>query len=215
MGATNNGAGREYLTREPQNLQSAATAPVFPAFLKLAGRPVLLVGGGTVAASKLRGLLDAGARVTVVAPEVAASIRQAGVEVRQRPFEVADLDRVWFVVAAGPPEVNRQVVAAAESRRLFVNAVDDRTAATAYAPAVVRRGEVTVAISTGGEAPALAGLLREGLEAVLPEDLARWAESAREARAAWRADGVPMASRRPLLLEALNRLYAEDEDDRS
>jgi uroporphyrin-III C-methyltransferase/precorrin-2 dehydrogenase/sirohydrochlorin ferrochelatase len=104
--------------------------------------------------------------------------------------------------------VNRQVAAAAETRRLFVNAVDDQASASAYLGGVVRRGEVTLAVSTGGDAPALAGLLREGLEALLPEDLGRWLETARALRPVWRAEGVPFTARRPLLLEALNRLYA-------
>jgi siroheme synthase-like protein len=71
----------------------------------------------------------------------------------------------------------------------------------------VRRGPVTLAISTGGAAPALAGLLREGLEAVVPEDLETWLATARTARSSWKAAGVKMSERRPLLLEALNRLY--------
>ena len=77
------------------------------------------------------------------------------------------------MVAAATPEVNRGVAAAAESQRLFVLAVDDPSAASAYGAGTLRRGGVTVAVSTDGRAPALAGLLREGLEAVLPDDLER------------------------------------------
>jgi uroporphyrin-III C-methyltransferase/precorrin-2 dehydrogenase/sirohydrochlorin ferrochelatase len=105
--------------------------------------------------------------------------------------------------------VNQRVAAAAEERHLFVNAVDDVSAASAYAGGVVRRGPITVAVSTGGGAPALAGLLREALDAVLPADLERWLTTARALRPEWRAGGVPMEARRPLLLEALNRLYQE------
>ena len=103
--------------------------PVFPVFLKLEGRRVLVVGGGPVAAGKLRALLDAGARVTLVAPEVVESSiprSRREIEIKQRPFEPADLDGVWYVVAAAPPDVNRAVAQAAEARCLFVNAVDDR-----------------------------------------------------------------------------------------
>jgi len=81
--------------------------------------------------------------------------------------------------------------------------------ASAYAGAVVRRAGVTIAISTDGEAPALAGLVREALEALLPEELDRWMDCAREARRDWLDRQVPMAERRPLLLDALNALYAE------
>jgi siroheme synthase (precorrin-2 oxidase/ferrochelatase) len=72
---------------------------------------------------------------------------------------------------------------------------------------VVRRADVTLAISTGGDAPGLTGLLREALDAVLPQDLDKWMAVAREERAKWRRDAVPMDKRRPLLLEALNQIY--------
>ena len=180
---------------------------VFPVFLKLAGRRVLVVGGGPVAAGKLRALIDAEARVTVVAPEVTDAIRSAPVDIVQRPFEPGDLDDVCFVVAAAPPDVNRRVAAAAHARGLFVNAVDDVENATAYAGAIVRRAGVTIALSTDGAAPALAGLLREGLEALLPDDLDAWMACARDARRQWLAARVPMEQRRPLLMDALVSLY--------
>jgi uroporphyrin-III C-methyltransferase / precorrin-2 dehydrogenase / sirohydrochlorin ferrochelatase len=184
-------------------------SPLFPLFLRLAGRRVLLVGGGTVALAKHDALRLARAQVTVVAPAIAPALRQPGTEIRERAFAPEDLAGAWLVVAAATPEVNRAVQAAAEERRLFVNSVDDPEAATAYAGAVVRRGPVTLALSTGGTAPALAGLLREALEWVLPDDLESWLATARSLRASWRAAGVPMAERRPLLLQALNRLYQD------
>ena len=180
---------------------------VFPIFLKLLGRRVLVVGGGPVAASKLRALLDAEATVVVVAPDVVPEIAAAPVEILRRPFLPEDLEGISFVVAAAPPAVNREVAAAAHPRGLFVNAVDDMDSATAYMGAIVRRAGVTMALSTDGEAPALAGLMREALEALLPDDLEAWVASAREARRDWLARGVPMAERRPLLLEALVALY--------
>ena len=180
---------------------------MFPVFLKLAGRRVLVVGGGPVAAGKLRALLEAEARVTVVAPDVTAAIRSAPVEIVQRPFESGDLDDVWFVVAAAPPDVNRHVASVAHARGIFVNAVDDVENASAYAGAIVRRAGVTIALSTDGAAPALAGLLREGLEALLPDDLDEWMACAQAARRQWLESRVPMAQRRPLLLDALVSLY--------
>jgi uroporphyrin-III C-methyltransferase/precorrin-2 dehydrogenase/sirohydrochlorin ferrochelatase len=180
---------------------------LFPVFLKLAGRRVLVVGGGPVAASKLAALVKAGAVVRVIAPDVVPAIAEHGVEVERREFVPADLNDVWFVVAAATPEVNRQVADAAELSQVFVNAVDDLASASAYLGGVVRKGGVTLAISTDGRAPALAGLLREGLEAVLPDDLEAWTAEAEKQRAEWRAAGVPMAARRPLLLRALNQIY--------
>ncbi len=184
---------------------------LLPVFLKLGGRRVLLVGGGTVGAAKLDVLRRAGADVTVVAPAVHPSIRAAGVRVQARAFAESDLDAVWFVVAAATPEVNRAVSRAAERRRIFVNAVDDPPNASAYLGGVVRRSGVTVAISTNGDAPALAGLLREGLDALLPTDLDDWIETARCLRPEWKARNTPMPERRPQLLEALIGLYEHTE----
>jgi uroporphyrin-III C-methyltransferase/precorrin-2 dehydrogenase/sirohydrochlorin ferrochelatase len=180
---------------------------VYPVFLKLAGRKILLVGGGPVAAAKLDGLLAAGAQVTVVAPEVSPGLEREGVTIHRRAFQPDDLAGAWWVVAAAPPEVNRDVQAAAEARQLFVNAVDDPAHATAYLGSVVRRNGVTMAISTDGRAPALAGLLREAFDALLPLDLDAWMAAADEARREWKDAGVPMERRRPMLLETLNRLY--------
>ena len=182
---------------------------LFPTFLKMQGRRVLLVGGGPVAAGKLRGLLEAGADVSVVAPAILLEIAAAGVNTAMRRFEPSDLDGVSFVVAAAPPDVNREVAAAAHARGIFVNAVDDVESASAYAGAVFRRAGVTIAISTDGDAPALAGLVREALEALLPDDLDKWMDCARASRREWLERKVPMAERRPLLLDALNALYAE------
>jgi uroporphyrin-III C-methyltransferase/precorrin-2 dehydrogenase/sirohydrochlorin ferrochelatase len=180
---------------------------VYPTFLRLAGRKVVVVGGGAVASSKLDGLLAARAEVTVVAPEIRPELDRPGVCLKHKPFEAADLDGAWWVVAAAPPEVNQAVLAAADARHLWVNAVDDPPNATAYLGGVVRRSDVTIAISTGGRAPALAGLLREAIDAWLPHGLDAWLEAADEARRGWKRDGVPMERRRPMLLETLNRLY--------
>jgi uroporphyrin-III C-methyltransferase/precorrin-2 dehydrogenase/sirohydrochlorin ferrochelatase len=180
---------------------------LYPVFLKLSGRRVLLVGGGAVAAAKLEGLLAAGAVVDVVAPEILPDLERPGVTLHRRRFEERDVDGAWWVVAAAPSDVNRRVQSAAEARQVFVNAVDDPAHATAYLGSVVRRGDVAVAMSTGGRAPALAGLLREAFEAWLPADLDAWMAAADEARRQWKQDGVPMEQRRPKLLETLNRLY--------
>jgi siroheme synthase-like protein len=184
---------------------------LLPLFLDLVDRDVLLVGGGPVAAAKLKQLAAAGARVRVVSPLVLADIerlaRTTQVRIVRRGFEPSDLDDVWLVVAAATPEVNRQVAEAAEARRIFVNAVDDPDNASAYLSGVVRRDVVTIAISTSGEAPALTSLVREALDAVLPHDLDDWLEAAREERLEWRREKIPMESRKPRLLRALNELY--------
>jgi siroheme synthase-like protein len=166
---------------------------MLPLFLNLTGRRVLLVGTGAIADAKRRLLERAGADVRVVAPEA---------------FEPSQLDDAWLAVTAAEAPVNAAVARAAEARRVFVNAADDPAHATAYLSGVVERGGVTIAISTEGAAPGLTGLLREAIDAVLPEDVARWTEEAGRQRAAWRRDGVPLADRRPRLLDALNALYS-------
>jgi siroheme synthase-like protein len=197
---------------------------LLPLFLNLTGRAVVLVGGGPVATAKLGQLLAAGAQVRVVSPEVTGEIGRLaaggeregeaagvppGVTLARRRFEPADLDDAWLVVAAATPEVNRAVADAAERRKIFVNAVDDPANASAFLSGVVRRDGVTLAISTSGAAPALTALLRDGLDALLPRDLATWMWQARAARVAWRRDNVPMAARKPRLLQALNALYPD------
>ena len=167
----------------------------------------MVVGGGPVAASKLAALQAAGADLVVVAPDVCPAIESAGVAIVRRPFEPSDLNGAWFVVAAAPPDVNRRVAEECERRQVFVNAVDDPSNASVYLGGVVRRGGVTLGISTDGAAPALAGLLREALDRLLPDDLEAWSARAREMRQSWRARGIPMEARRPELLEALNALY--------
>jgi len=168
-----------------------------------------------VAAAKLRQLLASAANIHVVSPEVVDDIERAGassaVTITRREFTASDLDDAWLVVAAATPEVNRQVAEAAEVRRIFVNAVDDPANATAFLSGVIRREGLTLAISTSGEAPGLTALLRQGIDELLPRrDLASWLRAAREQRRKWKADGVPMEERKPLLLEALNRLYDRD-----
>jgi len=188
---------------------------LLPIFLNLAGRSVVLVGGGRVAAGKLQQLLAAGARVRIVAPEIGAAtvevVRKGAprVEIVPRAFVPSDLDGAWLVVAAATPAVNRDVAAAAEQRHMFVNAVDDPENASAFLSGVVRRDGVTIAISTSGDAPGLTSLLREALDALLPIDLAAWMTRARAERSVWRRDGVAMADRKPRLLRALNEMYAD------
>lgn len=186
---------------------------LYPVFLKLDGLRVVVVGAGPVADQKLDGLLTAGARVTVIAPAItpaiAARAARGELTIVAREFRDDDLDGARWVVAAAPPPINRAVAAAAAARNLFVNAVDDPEPASAYLGGVIRRAGATIAISTSGDAPALTGLIREALDALLPDatELGRWFEVARAARADWKARRIAMVDRRPLLLRRLVGLY--------
>ena len=161
----------------------------FPAFLNLEGKACLVVGGGDVAARKAAVLLDAGAVLTVVAPEIVPALNKMLPEASRlrwisRRFEDRDLDGQWLVVSAtGDAAVERQVAAAADERQVFCNAVDDRANCSYITPAIVDRSPVIVAVSSGGSAPVLARRIREQIEAILPArlgDLARYAREIRE-----------------------------------
>lgn len=190
----------------------AGEPALFPLFLDLRGRPVLVVGGGAVGTSKAQGLLAAGAAVTVIAPQASAELRavadRGALRWEPRRFVPSDLDPVYLAIAAtADPAVNAEVAAAAAARCRFVNAVDDPENGSAYAASLIARGPVTLALSTAGRAPAVARLLRELLEELLPdgEQLARWVAQAEALRPIWRRERRAMRERYRELLQALLR----------
>lgn len=182
---------------------------LFSVFLDVVDRRVLVVGGGPVAAAKASRLVEAGASVLVVAPEVTTDLEHLPVSIVRREFRPSDLDDVWYVVSAAPPEVNAQVVQEATRRRVFVNAVDDPANATAFAGSGFKRGPVTVAISTGGDAPALARVMREALERLIGREVEDWTALAAKLRTEWKREQVPMEERRDALLATLAQLHKE------
>ena len=129
---------------------------LYPLALKLTGRRVLMVGGGAVATRRVPALLAAGAAVEIVSPELTPALHgyvDAGRVVwHHRRFEPADVDGAWLVqVAIDDPVAAEQVSASAEERRVFCVRADDRDAATAWTPAVARQGQITVAVTDGGD----------------------------------------------------------------
>jgi precorrin-2 dehydrogenase/sirohydrochlorin ferrochelatase len=160
---------------------------MFPIFLKLEGRRCLVVGAGTVAEGKIRGLLDAGASVAVVAPKAVLQVqkwaREGVISWNPRAFEPRDLDRVLMVVAATSfPELNAEILREARLRNVLANAVDDPGNCDFYYPAVVKRGDLQIAISTGGRSPALAQRLRQELEEQFGPEYESWVRELGEAR---------------------------------
>jgi precorrin-2 dehydrogenase/sirohydrochlorin ferrochelatase len=154
---------------------------LFPMFLKLEGRVALVVGAGAIATPKIESLLQAGARVRVVAlhaNETVARWAQSGrIELVKKAFEPADLDDVFIViVATSSREVNATVFNEALLRKILCNVVDDPEHCDFYYPAVVRRGKFQVAISTEGQSPALAQKLRLELEKQYGPEYEQWIE---------------------------------------
>lgn len=133
----------------------------YPAFLDVQGVEVLVVGGGVIAFRKASGLAEAGALVTVVAPEVVPELAALAQNVERRPYESGEAANYQLVMTAtNDAGVNAQVASDARAARVWVNSADDPQNCSFILPAVARRGHVTVAVSTGGASPALAGTIR-------------------------------------------------------
>lgn len=152
---------------------------LFPMFVKLAGRSCLVVGGGALAEGKVESLLACGANVVVVTPEASDKIagwsRERRLAWHARRFQPADLENAFLVVAAtGVAAVNESVFREAEARGILCNAVDEPERCHFYYPAVVRRGPLQIAISTGGLSPALAHRLRIELEEQFGPEYEAW-----------------------------------------
>ena len=170
------------------------TGGLFPIALDLTGRPCLVVGGGAVGARKVRGLLAASAHVTVVSPTVTESFQDwlADGRIRHVPREYrqGDLAGVQLVfVATDAPGVTSAVAAEGRERGVWVNAADDPTHCDFHVPAIVRRGDLVVAVATGGASPALARLVREELERFLGPDYAMLTDVTRTVRDELRRGG--------------------------
>ncbi len=160
---------------------------LFPIFLDLQERECLVVGGGAVALRKINSLLECGARVKVVAPDICWEIRdlaeRGGVTLIQRSFEETDLDGVFMVFAAtDKDDVNAEVARISKERAILVNVVDEPEACTFFVPSVLRRGPLAVAVSTGGASPLWARKVREFLETVITEEYGEFAEMLGAAR---------------------------------
>lgn len=190
---------------------------LLPIFLKLEGRPALLVGAGTVALEKIGSLLKTGVQLRVVAPEARDEVRElarAGkLELVQKRFEPADLDGQFIVIAAtDSPEVNTAVYQNALERGIACNSVDDIPNCDFFFGSVVSRGDLQIAISTAGESPALAQRLRKEIDEQLPADLGPWLKVIGELRREVLSTHPRGEERRLLLHELAHRQVCESPD---
>jgi precorrin-2 dehydrogenase / sirohydrochlorin ferrochelatase len=179
-------------------------ASLFPMFLKLEGRNCLVLGAGSVGEQKIRSLLDCGARIRVVAPFASAAViewaNRGVLTWLQREFESADLDGIFLVIAAtSSVDVNHEIYREAQARGILCNVVDDPPHCDFYYPAVVRRGQLQIAISTAGLSPALAQRIRKQLEGEFPPAYANWLEELGSRRESLFRAGGDAEVRRKLL----------------
>src|SRR5262244_2341817 len=177
---------------------------LFAMFAKLDGRRVVVVGGGEIAAGKLDGLLQAGAKVAVVSPvvnsQVSSLVKEGKIEWRKKEFAPEDLDDAFLVIAAtSVPSLNESVYHAADRRGLLCNAVDDIENCHFYYGAIVQRGDLQVAISTNGKSPALAQRIRKELEEEYPAEYGVWLDWLGAAREILRADSTDPEQTKALL----------------
>jgi siroheme synthase-like protein len=188
---------------------------LFPMFVKLHGRQVVVVGAGKIAAGKIDGLRKAGASVRLIAPQVHLSlvglIRARMVEWIPREFAAGDLEGAALAIAAtSAPGVNARVFREAESRGIFCNAVDDIENCHFYYGSVVQRGDLQIAISTSGKSPALAQRLRQELEQQFGPEYEVWLEWLGAARELLRAaDGGSESTKQMLHHLASKPMYEQ------
>ena len=183
---------------------------LFPIYLKLGGRQVLVVGGGSVAEGKILGLLDTGATIRVVALQAGRRVHEwanAGLlTLEERAFEIQDLTGVFLVVVAtGAAPVGELVFLEAQARGVLANVVDVPGQCDFFYPAVVRRGDLQIAISTSGQSPSLAQRLRQQLERQLGEGYAAWVKELGETRRQVLGSNLPPQQKRFLLHSLASR----------
>jgi precorrin-2 dehydrogenase/sirohydrochlorin ferrochelatase len=188
---------------------------LFPMMVKVQSKKCIVVGAGEIAAAKADTLLGCGARVTVIAPRATASIealaREGKLQWREREFVPADLNGAFLVVAAtDSAAVNEAVFRAGSQRGVLCNVVDDPEHCDFFYPAVVRRGTLQIAISTGGHSPALAHRLRVELEQQFGPEYELWVEEVGRRRREIMARDLPEARRRELLHQIASRESYEE-----
>jgi siroheme synthase-like protein len=189
--------------------EGASEKRYYPLFADLAGRRCLVVGGGPVAAEKARGLLDCGAVVAVVAPDIDDGLRRLGVELAERPYRSSDLDGCFLAVAAtSDTEVNGRVFADAEARRLLCNVADVPELCSFILPAVHREGPLAIAVSTGGASPALAQRIRDEAAARYGPEYAALARRLQDLRPWAKANLPTYEARRDFFRELVEEALA-------
>jgi uroporphyrin-III C-methyltransferase/precorrin-2 dehydrogenase/sirohydrochlorin ferrochelatase len=185
---------------------------LFPIFVKLAGRRCLVVGAGTVGQAKIQSLLDAGAKVHVVAPRGTATVtkweQSSAISWDVREFQPSDLESAFLVIAATNSSATNAIIhQEAQRRNILCNSVDDPENCDFYYGSVVRRGDLQIAISTAGKSPALAQRLRQDLERQIGPEYTEWVDELGREREKLFAQSLDPEERKRLLHELVSRKF--------
>jgi precorrin-2 dehydrogenase / sirohydrochlorin ferrochelatase len=162
---------------------------LYPIFTNIKNKLAVIIGGGEVAYRKMIDLLDSGAKIKIIAPEIHKDIKELqksnsdSVEIIQREYAQGDLNGAFIVFAAtSNPDVNKSVYLDAEEKHIFMNSADDPANCSFYVPSMTRKGDLILAVSTSGDSPAMAARLRRILEKSIPENIEDILTALREAR---------------------------------
>jgi precorrin-2 dehydrogenase/sirohydrochlorin ferrochelatase len=188
---------------------------IFPIFIDIKDRPILVVGAGNVAARKIEKLLPFGPRIIVVAPRVSDEVEgwlaRGLIQLQRRPFEPSDIDgSALAIVAADNISLQKKIYEICLERKIPCNSVDSPAYCSFIFPALVTRGDMTVGISTGGKAPGLTAKMRRFLDEILPDDIAQKVERVAEFRKSSVVSSKPLfADRAQEVIRYVEELFEE------
>lgn len=183
----------------------------YPIMLNIKNQEVVVVGGGTIAYRKIRGLLQAGANITVISPEIEERIetlrRERRIDWRKKEFESADITSALIVIAATNSNVVNELVAFATMKHQLVNVVDNPELSNFHVPAKLTRGDLTISVATGGASPTLAKVIRDELSSVYDDSYAEYLAFLAEVREKVRNSPLDRATKMQYLKEVTNVTY--------
>ncbi len=183
----------------------------YPIMLNIKNQEVVVVGGGTIAYRKIRGLLQAGANITVISPEIEERIetlrRERRIDWRKKEFESADITSALLVIAATNSNVVNELVAFATMKHQLVNIVDNPELSNFHVPAKLTRGDLTISVATGGASPTLAKVIRDELSSVYDDSYAEYLAFLAEVREKVRNSPLDRATKMQYLKEVTNVTY--------
>ncbi|SDW96815.1 precorrin-2 dehydrogenase / sirohydrochlorin ferrochelatase [Marininema mesophilum] len=185
-----------------------------PLMVNLRGRLATVIGGGKIAARRVRTLCEAGAQVTIVAPEITPTlmerVNQGVLHWHRKPFEPGDLDKAWVIVAATDNKATNRAVAEAAGSHCLVNVVDDSSLGNFHVPVSLNRGKLTFAVSTGGASPILARRIREDLARQYDETWGEKVEQLYQLRERLKKSEIREQDRHQRLVDGVEEMFKKE-----